>query len=467
MYIGINDKPYKGSFMTTQHRMAFDRGYEFEVITWQEGCVFLEKTNPELVSAIKKSKPHKNHTFLKVRYKYGDPIILKSGAYLPTPDGNGISFNDKSLPKEFKDQFGFDPLVSNPSGVILNKNCERYNVYLEKNEDNNNHIERIMPQAVLEPGDIFGLSRPLNNIDPSADNLAVSPFFDLELSAGIRSLAMLAKINDARQYARLKLKSKIPTSFQYHWHVFREIALKYDSDWRAEVLFFSNSWFESLKKDEFAPLLAHLLQVRTRSNKIWHNSQIWNGKINNIEILHHLKTYPAYASDIARFIFVIGANSAPGFRPAIDESGAPIKLIQRVYRERYKLKYAPIIMEVAKFSKENRCLYFLLNHPTLPQINPEANYRSIIALLHDVQEIIQRLQQGILKNKEYSITLPALYKTALEMSVSSFHNDPTGYKNINQLSKLVEEDERFMKGLKGAFPEHSPFLNGCIKIIMK
>ena len=450
--------------MTEQHRMAFDRGYrEFEEITWQEGCVLLEKTDPQLAKAIKKATPNSKHTFLKARYKYGDPIILKSGAYLPTPDGNGISFNDKSLPKEFRDKFGFDPQISNPVGIILNKNCERYSKYSDG---------RIMPQGILEPGDIFGLSRPLNNIDPSANNLAISPFFDLELRAGIRSIAMLAKINDARSHARLKLKSDTPTCFQDHWYVFREIALTYDSvynnEWWVEILFFSNSWFESLKNDdEFLPLFKCLSQARIRSNKNLHNSQIWAGKINDIEISHHLKTYPSYASDTARHIFVIGANSAPGFRPATDESGAPIKLIQRVYIEKYKLKYAPIIMEVARFSENTKCLYYLLNHPTLPQTNPDANYRSIITLLHHVQEIIQRLQQGILKNKEHSITFPALYKTALEMSVSSFHKEPSDYKNINQLSKLIKDDERFMKGLKGVFPEHSPFLNGCLGIIME
>jgi len=84
------------------------RGFEAQEISWMDGCSLLQSSNPELVKIIKQIKPSDEHTFLKVSYPFGSPIIYQGSAYLPASDrGKSISFNDETLPKEFITQDGY------------------------------------------------------------------------------------------------------------------------------------------------------------------------------------------------------------------------------------------------------------------------------------------------------------------------------------------------------------------------
>ena len=72
---------------------------------------------------------------------------------------------------------------------------------------------------------------------------------------------------------------------------------------------------------------------------------------------------------------MIGLGSAVGFRPATDESLAPVKLIQEAYVERYGLKkYAPTIMIPHHFnmhSEKEPPVYYSLQLPTTMTFSPK------------------------------------------------------------------------------------------------
>ena len=198
---------------------------------------------------------------------------------MPASDGGCISFNDADLPEEFKQKYGFDPKVSNPVGMVVNRNAESYTKYQQ----------RVVPHTVWTPGQIFGLARPLSNLAPTTDS--VQPFFTWELRAGIRSLVILPHITDVKKISRLNkiydCKVEKPNSMYDHWRISRELIIKNQVDWKLEVLFFSNSWFESLKDEQWSKLLIYLQRAHRATNKIWHNIPSWLSSINNVEIKEH------------------------------------------------------------------------------------------------------------------------------------------------------------------------------------
>lgn len=442
------------------------RAIDIEKITWDKVRDDLLPLNPHLVKLIDKlGKVTKDFPFYKAKYTFGTAIIKKSKAFLPLSDGQKIYFNDPEIPEQLVQDLGYDPVTSQPLGVILSKNCE---FYMPVND-------RIIPHAIISPGAVFGVGRILNNLlHDGSTGFPQKPASALwDFNAGAKSVFMLAKISDNNGHNKLNkfLGSDIekPLSYQEHTSTFRRIAKNRESDWACEILYFSNKWLAQLKEPIFVEFVNYLFQVNRASNKVWHNTPKWTTILNDIDSKKRLDHHSFYVLATARHLLGIAAGLAPGFRPAVDDSSAPVSTMQKAYIEGYELtEHWPSIMEAAEFvTSDNQPIYYSLNHPTLPQYNPNTyKGKSIIALEEDVRHVMETYCSAITEDERTKIESSSLYSAATTVDFSFYHNDPASYKNIKNSLSLPEDDPRFkcMHAPDATFPNSSAFFKGCVMI---
>ncbi|MDQ5921101.1 MAG: hypothetical protein QG673_1157 [Pseudomonadota bacterium] len=426
-----------------------------EELAWEDAAQLLNEISPGLVKAITDIPESQRYPFYKASYHYGDQIIDQKGIHLPLSSGGTILGKDKRLPETLQENLGCTPGVSCPIGIVLNKKCE---FYVQNGE-------KITPYTVLNPGEIFGLSRNMYENDNP-----ITSFWDLV--AGGRSIFMLSKVSNNPQHTNLKRKydliSRVPTNYSEQWGVFRELALKSDSNWRAEILFLDNRWVTALKNSAYAALRAELLAALNAN--IWHHQPSWNMVFSKIDAAKNLSMYPTDILDTARHLFNIVAGLFPGFVPAIDEMAAPIKLFQEVYTSIYELEHAPIIVEPLLMSPANKLpVYYSLNWSTAPKAIPKNmdNKKSVVFNLSILMEVIKNYQKSILSESAFANSLEfrvsSLSKAASNATFLFYDNEYEKYNNIRNIATLPDEDSRFACGDK-TFPIHSAFLKGLVKI---
>lgn len=414
----------------------------------------IEQLRPDLAK-IMNSYDLDNFSFYRASYPFGSPIINSGKCYLSLSNGESISFNDPQLPAEIAEDLNYDPLNEEPLAIILSKNSE---FYLPTGDT-------IMPHAIVHPGDMYGIPKAINS---EADSSLV-----WNLNAGARYLFTLTKVTSQPRHNELHktygVTESIPLSPLEQWKIFTEIAKNAKSPWRSEVLYFPRKLINLLKTPEFAKMSDCLQKIRRESYNIWHNTAlVWDASFNNIEVEQKLTHYSSYALSTARQLYLIAANSAPGFRPAIDEDSAPIKLFQEAYAEVYGLKednQSSIIMETTNFAPNDKYpVYYSLNCPMLARHNPSTfKGKSLIILLQNVEHIVRSYQEAIPSNQP---RIKSLYNTSIATNFSFYHsnsNEET-YKNILNNELIAQKDERFTNNHNEEFATSSLFFKGCIKI---
>lgn len=435
-----------------------DRLLDIEELSWEEAAQILSKSSPGLVDVINDLPKELRYPFYKVCYRFGEQIVDKDGLHLPLNNGGTVLVSDQCVPETLKKNLGCATGISCPIGVISNKKCE---FYLQ-------HEEKITPYMILKPGEVFGISKNMGENDEP-----VTCFWDLV--AGARSLFMLSKISNNPQHTHLKrkyeLSSRAPTNYSTHWLTFKEIALKADSTWRAEILFFDDRWADALKDIKYAALKSQILSANP--SEIWHHQPSWDIAFGKIEAARNLSAYPVDILDAARHLFNVVAGLFPGFVPATDEMFAPIKLLQEAYTNIYELEHAPIIMEPAVMSISYKLpVYYSLNWATSPKSIPKTmdNKKSVVFNLSILMEIIRDYQDDLTQKSRITSSLKlrtrSLWQAASRAKFSFYDNEYKTYKGIKDVATLPSEDSRFACEGK-TFPVHSAFLKGLIKISTK
>lgn len=433
-----------------------DRLLDVEELSWKEAAQILSKTSPGLVSVINALSEDQRYPFYKASYRFGEQMVDQNGVHLPLNDGGTILLNDPRLPEVLKANLGNTTGISCPIAITLNKKCE---FYLQSGE-------KITPYMILKPGEIFGISKNMSKQDEP-----ITHFWDLV--AGARSIFMLSKISSNPQHTHLKRKydllSRVPTSYSAQWLTFTELALKANSDWRAEVLFFDNRWAHALKEDNnYAALKAQILS--SNPSEVWHHQPSWDIVFGKIEAARNLTSYPSDILDTARHLFNIVAGLFPGFAPATDEMAAPIHLLQEVYTNVYELEHAAIIMEPVTMSVHDKVpLFYSLNWSTSPRSIPKSmnNKKSVVFNLSILMEIMSYYQADLAREFEININqkfrINSLWQAASRAKFAFYDNEYEKYRGIKDVGVLPNEDPRFAYN-GGTFPAHSAFLKGLVKI---
>jgi hypothetical protein len=434
-----------------------------EEYTWEKVRKSVLRVNPELAKIIDDLSIDASYTFFQASYPYGSQIVEKGEFCLPTKDNSFLPLRNSKVSSYLKEKLGYNAF-SNPVSLVLKNSLD---LFIELDD-------RIVNHSLIPAGSIFGLWRVLDQ--KNENDLFFTPISIWDMTAGARSVFMLPKIADANGFRQLQKKYNLqidkPQELRDHWNIFRAITNhpSFENSWTTDLLFFSKKWFEKLEDPAWQTFKLYLINTAWTGTKFWRNQYIWDLTFSRIQAERGLKPCP-YIADMVAHILAITIGAVPGFRPALNDTLAPIKKLQQVFEEEYKLKYAPIIIEPATFSvfdQKNRPVYYSLNYQTAIKMSKKSSNRSsTVTDIYQIRSLLMKYMQDIL-NKNLNITDTLLYEMIKIVEYDFFHHDSSEYKEIFSSTAIFDEDSSFKEACAHCkvqeMPKNPPFFNGCVKI---
>lgn len=425
-----------------------------EEVCWDRVRERVLSINSSLAEAIDDISPGKEYTFFIAKYPYGSRIVDRGKFYLPLIDGNLVYVNDERVSKEVSKKIGHSPI---PLCLVLSQTNE---TFVETSH-------RAVPLNFFVPGDLFGVFEIINLIT----QVFSEPMWSV--TAGARTTFLLPRVNDTIGHNRMRKELNIsvvpPKSLFEHFRVFTEIARATKSDWRNEILIFTNKWFEN-GNQKSAKLYKFLLTLCWKQLQLFRDtvesSLRWSSfaeEMGNRNIKPRL-----YLVDVVKYLISIAHGATLAFIPTTDCSALPVDLIQKVYTDIYGLKvYLPTTMQPSKFVRHGKPVYFSLSFPTILESSPHVrNAPSIMEDTREIKRLIQILTEAIIKQDNVS----------RDDSISSteydfFHTEIDHLSEIKPSRMITTQDERFLAFAdrfdKRIPCENSPFFRGCIRISQK
>lgn len=420
-----------------------------EELAWADVRDKVRKANPQLAEIIDQREPSKKHTFIVARYYFGDRILHHGVLHLPTKSGKTIPLHHDTVSKSIQIKLGYSSV---PIALILNKSVE---VFFET-------IDRVMPSKLFGAGALFGLWEAF---DPPPSEFVKKVW---NLSAGSRTIFMLAKISDAVSHTRLRRDfgiSEYPPKTLLDQHkVFIELnrsAIHQEQGWFCDVLFFSHHWLET-NIDATENMRLHNFWLK----EAWKQSYNCRNQMNydvaweefSKEITRRNWKPKSYIINIIKHLIGVGDGIYPGFIPAANnETAAPVKLIQQAYIEHYLLKYAPIVMQPHHLACPSVPVYYSLALPTLLEFAPRS--RNSPNIMADIREL-KMLMTILLDNMKGS-----------NVDYQFFHSESDRFAEIRNANEMHQEDKNFLQPVKKYgdlnFPDNSPFFHGCVRVSLK
>lgn len=428
-------------------------------ITWAQARESIQPLNPVLCELIDQVNPG-DMPIYQLSYPFGSTIVHKGLFYAPNDQGNIVPITDSSISNQIQSDLSYSE-NSLPAGIVL-KNS--YELYIDTDK-------KALPIVIPEPGSPFAWWRKFDQ------KPAFHPNHLFSVQAGARSLFMLANIGDVMFHKNLRRDYNIhrpaPKRIEDQSEIFKEIAQYCQSDWRVELIAFSGQWIDHLLHDpSWQPLYLHLLKNTWESSKYERNMIFYDYALSCAQARRNLKPNP-YIVDTAHHLLSITLGATPGFKPATDETLGPIRLIQQVYADCYRLKrYAPTMMHPTHFNlldTNSAPVYYSLQHPTTLRFSTPS--RKEASTLHDLRELkyissvfLDELQQQSLGIEDTVVGL--IPKLA---HLTFYHTKQDQHGEIELASTLINDDPRLNGYLCDSppstnFASNGSFLRGCIRL---
>ncbi len=430
-----------------------------QVYQWQEICREVAQINMPLFEIIESMAPEVRARCIKISYHYGDLIINNGVFHVPVASGKTIPLSSPEVPQWLRKSLSYCEV---PLGLLLNKHIE---VYVDMEES-------ITPLNSMIKGQLIGLFEVLDAFDFAV----TKPFWSV--SAGIRSAFLLPKISERNRHMKLSRKFSIPnhtpTSYHDHWLIFQGLANvdEVKAQWKCEVLFFTNEWFEYPKDDPSGLKFLNFLYGRSWQQARFARDTVSLGlmwkRFTMLLDQKGLKPRP-YLADTVKNMIAIAKGAAPAFVPSSDsEDPLPAQWIKEVYVDLYGLKeYLPTIMHLSNLKQSNNpAVYYSLSHPIL--LAGSESGRQGTAIMTDLRDL--KLLLDTLKNSFATEEFHQIHNTLEGIQFDFYHTELDNFQDIQPVEDLIQEDTRFSQDTS-YFPDRticlsSPFLRGCVRTAM-
>ncbi|WP_367606746.1 hypothetical protein [Legionella sp. W05-934-2] len=433
--------------------------------TWSDIRHRFEKVEPTFTKIVDQLSPNQSYPLYIAYYPYGDTDADTQSSLFPRMDGGYFRITDPEAPEDVLHHLGYSANHT-PLGMVLEKEIE---CFIDLNNEN-----ITIPWLILKPGDFFPLSTILNK----TQSRSYTPNGLLSSTAGVRSTFMLPNIGSALNHTNLQkdfnIKRRPPKTLYEHWQIFREVAnsKEIQTDWRCCVVYFSESWVNSLHNDvQWKDLKQYLSELAWQRYEFDRNRIYYDTTFSIIQRKRNLKPNP-YLVDTAKHLFATVLGATPGYVPAIDNSALPVQTLQQIFVESYGLKkYWPTIMQPKHFNFETDSfpIYYSLQYPSTHVFSPRS--RTVASTINNMQELEHIIDIFVNESlKEDSLSTDTVFgQIAKCIDLKYFHNIEDSYNFIRDSQELLNFDERFHNTLFPAyagaiFASDSSFLRGCVSM---
>lgn len=429
-----------------------------EKLTWDQLRNKVALVNKTIANLIDHLSPDDSLQLYKVSYPFGTTIVKQGQLQLPNKAGKIVPVSDESIPQEIKKDLAYAS-GGLPVGLVL-KNS--YELYIET-------ARAILPVVIATPGATFALWKQLD-LQPH-----FHPIRLFNINAGARSLFMLPNVGETISHNNLKrdygMNLPAPANLFEQWAIFKSIADHANADWRVELLFLPEQWLIKAKSDPaWHALYIYLLENAWVTSAYERNQIFYEFALSVVQANRNLKPNP-YLRDTVKHLLSIAMGATPGFRPAVDETMGPIKLLQQAYLDSYGLKkYTPIMLHPAHFDfnhEDTRPVYYSLQSPTTLAFSPRS--RRLSSTLFDLRELkyITETFFEEVKNNHAHLEDTAVGKVVNEIQCRYFHSKEDPHKEIELSDDLFHCDVNFCYDAHQTnafdYPANAAFLRGCVQ----
>ena len=450
--------------------------------SWLEFREDVLNLNPDLAAIIDQLDPGKNYRLYKVRYPYGSEIVRSGVFQLPDIDldidlekknnnskdlyNNLLSINNLNLPEQVRQDLSYNAR-SIPVGLMLKNSIE---VFIKQHD-------RPIPLIGHRnyTGKLFGLSSNLNY----QNNFHI-PTALWNVTAGARSIFMLPKISNLIEHNKVQkvfnLNATAPRALADQWDVFREL---YNSDavnnannnWDVEIIFFAGNWFQNNTDPKWMRFINYFYRNMISLTDYFRKNQTWDAMLSLLKTDKNMFHNP-YVHQKAKYILGVATGELPAFSPAIDDSFAPVSIIQNIYTNIYDLKgHAPIILQPTFFDADSnkvtssQPVYYSLNYPvTLFSLGKQSE-NSVISTLNDTAHLLKKYIH-LISQQQGELLIPQFDNLLHNIEFEYYHSAKNAYSFIKDIRNIANSDDRW--GMKNkTIASHGPFLQGCIQISSK
>ncbi|WP_419420752.1 hypothetical protein ACNVED_05515 [Legionella sp. D16C41] len=440
---------------------------ELRKIYWNEIRKTVKNIDVKFTQLVDELGPGNNYPLYLASYHYGETIGDSKGTILKDDLGQFYHLGDSNTPKDIFKNLSYG-IKNSPLMMILDKKFEWFI------SDHQKHTS--FPIYVEGPGFFIG-TRQL--IAEKASRTSISSSI-MSCTAGSRSVFMLPNIGNQKKHMYLQRQLGItcstPKDIQNHWEVFKEISLLSKSTWRANVLFFSSKWIDSLKNNsKWIHLQKYLIEKMIKSWEHDKNYFFYNFAFSKAQETYNILSNP-YLNETTKHILGIALGANLGYKPATDNFSIPLDEIQLAYQEIYRIQQTPILLEPDKFDIYNKPqlpIYYSLQKPficlekqTKTETRALANLHSLIRMINKLYAFLEAQQNG-----DYKGTL--FQEITGKIKFTYFHHSPGQDDKcksnfiINNSSEIAKQDTRFnlkKYNMEYLFPADAKFFRGCIKI---
>ena len=431
-----------------------------EIISWDQARKSVKAAEPELADIIDNWQAR--HSFIRVRYNYGDKVLKGGVLHLTDKDGISHPIHSAAISEEIKQQLSYSNM---PLGIITAGSNE---VFLETDE-------RVIPLALFKPGVIMGLWESLD------DKASYFPKQIWDVTAGARTIFMLPSISQRVSHEQLKkhygVKRSAPSSLYDHHQVFTQIiqSQNFNQVWTHEIIFFGNDWFTQNNNDMgwlrfHNYLLKEAWQLSAYNRNKTSFDRIWLMFSQELEA-KGIKVNP-HLIDILKQIIAISIGAAPGLRPIVKtDVAAPAATLQKIYLNTYGLKnYIPTIMALDYFIpyQNNEPIYYSLQIQT--QMEPICKFKNTLSEIRETKMLLELFVELALEGK-LKVAGTLIEWVAQNIQFDFYHPETGRHDDIQNSRYLPSRDKALIEvwGAKRGrkFAHACPLAKGCVQIRMK
>jgi len=424
--------------------------------TWKEVSNEIKVVNKDFYHLMEPFSELKHPVYI-AKYNYGEYFGRKSSVYLPGKKGLYL-LGGKETPNEIMRDLGYGK-DSLPLAIILDKFCEWTKV--------DPITKKTYPAAIQGPGTICNKGI-IYKTDLTTENSCLSA------ASGSQSAFILPDIGNNKYHKNIQSEFNIdypaPKSYHEHSGLFKEMLFNSSStsDWTSKILYFSEDWINEIaNNNECYKIREYFLM------DLWVGGMRSNPFSNDdnpfifSNIANDLKPTPFYV-DSSKFIFNIMLGAASGFIPSTNNKYLPLKEIQDIYTNCYRINQTPTVMVPSYLSKNNP-VYYSIHHPSTP-INSfkgsksNSKYQELASL----GEIINTYHSDFKLGDKSS----PLVNGCLSSSFNYYHHKAETLSTkekeviIHSSKLLQDQDDRFNFSYDKPlhFHHEAKFFRGCIKI---
>lgn len=427
-------------------------------VYWREIAAKVKTVAPMLFQIVEKISPGFEHPLYLCAYEYGDIIGDRQHVFVKDKHGHSCPLGSDELDTDTAGDLIYG-IHSSPLMLFLEKNVE-WTVQDKKNQ-------RYIPTYLEKPGFITGITN-ISQTNTSRRSLGAAL---MTCTAGSSSSFMLPNIGNQKGHAelqhRLDILSLTPKQHYEHGGVFRELAKAMNSSWRTSVLYFSQSWVDSIKNDKsWIELQQYLLSQLLLNNSDEKDRLFYDYAFSRAQLFNNI-VESQYLSDTAKHIIGITAGGKLGFSPVVTEESVPLKEIQEAYSAIYQLKYHPLVIEPTQLDltdEEQKPVYYSLQMPTLHSFCKPNRYEpTMLKQTETLKRIMDKYCREFTSEDEYYKDT-YLFEACQQVKLDYFHHQGDRSAAVKSSAQLIEEDSRFTKGAIMELPIDATFFRGCVKL---